>query len=244
MNISNEIKEFITDEESNGALLLTGKWGCGKSYLIKQLVNDFNKNEKFVVVVISLFGINSASMLHETIKERYLESNSGLLGAPAQKVYKTLSKLATTGAKISASALPDSAAASAISTGMASVATFNPLNFIAVKNYVGVGDKKRSFALVFDDFEICEISIKTLMGIVNEYSENRGIKTVLVADENKIADVEYSDFTEKLMGRTVKLNPNHSDTIHLILANYSNKDSDYKSFLLANEACLRGAFFS
>ena len=46
MNIKNEIREFINADENNGALLITGSWGCGKSYLVKSLVNDFNQGKK------------------------------------------------------------------------------------------------------------------------------------------------------------------------------------------------------
>ena len=38
MDIRNEIVEFINTDESNGALLITGHWGCGKTHLVKALV--------------------------------------------------------------------------------------------------------------------------------------------------------------------------------------------------------------
>lgn len=79
MDISNEIKEYINDEESNGALLLTGKWGCGKSYLIKKLAKEINNEKEFAIIVISLFGVDSPSMLHTIIKDYYLEQTSVLL---------------------------------------------------------------------------------------------------------------------------------------------------------------------
>ena len=58
MDVRKEIMEFISRKEKNGALLLTGKWGCGKSYLIKKCVNDLN-TQKNAIAVISLFGIDS-----------------------------------------------------------------------------------------------------------------------------------------------------------------------------------------
>ena len=39
MLIENELNLFIRSEENNGALLITGEWGCGKSYLIKKYDN-------------------------------------------------------------------------------------------------------------------------------------------------------------------------------------------------------------
>ena len=46
MNIKNEIIEFINFDENNGALLITGSWGCGKSYLVKSLITEFNQGNE------------------------------------------------------------------------------------------------------------------------------------------------------------------------------------------------------
>lgn len=42
MGVRKEIMEFISRKEKNGALLLTGKWGCGKTYLIRQVRDELN----------------------------------------------------------------------------------------------------------------------------------------------------------------------------------------------------------
>ena len=39
MNVTSEIKSYIELKETCGALLLTGKWGCGKSYIMHQLAD-------------------------------------------------------------------------------------------------------------------------------------------------------------------------------------------------------------
>lgn len=227
MDIRNEIVEFINADESNGALLITGHWGCGKSYLVKAIVNDFNKCDEYAVAIISLFGIDSISMLHERVKDAYLEFNSGLLGKTARKAFDVLKKLTNESAKITAAALPTSVTASAISTGISSVTSFDALKFVTVKNTVGVGEKLRKFAIVFDDFERGGVDRQQLLGAINEYSENRGIKTILIADEEKIKENEYKEFKEKLISRTLKMMPNHTDTIHSIIINYKDKDEDY-----------------
>lgn len=244
MNIKNEIIEFINADENNGALLITGSWGCGKSYLVKSLVNDFNQNNEFAIAIISLFGIDSISMLHERIKDAYLEFNSGLFGRTARKVFGTLKKLTNESAKVTAAALPTSITASAISTGISSVTSFDALKFVTVKNTVGFGEKLRKFAIVFDDFERCGIDKTQLLGAINEYSENRAIKTILIADEEKITEDEYKEFKEKLISRTLKMIPDHTDTIHSIIENYKDKDQDYKNFIIEHEHCFRGAYLN
>ncbi len=35
MELKDEIINYVSTEENNGALLVTGKWGCGKTYILK-----------------------------------------------------------------------------------------------------------------------------------------------------------------------------------------------------------------
>ena len=49
MLISYEIDAFIKNKENNGALLITGQWGCGKSYLIKNCVDNLNKQNAYAI---------------------------------------------------------------------------------------------------------------------------------------------------------------------------------------------------
>lgn len=39
-----EIENYIEEQDQNGALLVTGKWGSGKTYLIRQIEKKLNKN--------------------------------------------------------------------------------------------------------------------------------------------------------------------------------------------------------
>lgn len=153
-----------------------------------------------------------------------------------------MKKLTNESAKVTAAALPTSVTASAISTGISSVTSFDALKFVTVKNTVGLGEKLRKFAIVFDDFERCGIEKKQLLGAINEYSENRAIKTILIADEEKITEEEYKEFKEKLITRTLKMIPDHTDTILSIIENYKDKDQEYKKFIVEYEHCFRGAY--
>ena len=61
---------------------------------------------------------------------------------------------------------------------------------------------KKRLVLFFDDFERSKLDRIELMGVINEYSENRGIKVIIIADEEKIA--------------SNKADKNNSDTNHQI----------------------------
>lgn len=242
MLIENELKLFMKSEENNGALLITGKWGCGKSYLVKKCVCDLNAQKEYAIAMISLFGVDSVDSLNTRIRDAYLEFTSNILGKKAQKAYKVLKKVATDGAKIVAAALPNSATASAISMGASSVLSFNPLYLFNVKNTVGQGEGRRKFALVFDDFERCNIDIKNLMGAINDYAENKEIKVIIVADEAKIASETYKEFKEKVVARTLQMSSDYSQIINSIIEKYKTSNKEYKEFLKKSRDYIISAF--
>lgn len=79
MNTHNEIIEYIKSKEYVGALLVTGKWGSGKSYLIKEIAevvnnsyNDKDFNGIHRMLLISLFDVDSIEMLEKKIKNAIL----------------------------------------------------------------------------------------------------------------------------------------------------------------------------
>lgn len=65
------------------------------------------------------------------------------------------------------------------------------------------------------------------MGAINEYSENRDIKIILIADEEHIKNEEYKEFKEKLISRTIKLVSNYDDTISSIINAYEENTVGY-----------------
>ena len=72
MDAKQEIIDYIETKEIPGALLLTGEWGCGKTYLIKEIANEYKENKEnkeFVFVIVSLFGVESVSELQEKVKK-------------------------------------------------------------------------------------------------------------------------------------------------------------------------------
>lgn len=56
--------------------------------------------------------------------------------------------------------------------------------------------------LFFDDFERSKLDRIELMGVINEYSENRKVKVIIIADEEKIARKKLMKIT---LNPTVKM---------------------------------------
>lgn len=270
MDIKDEIINFIERKEETGALLITGKWGSGKSYYIKNLAAELNDAPKEYLCVISLFGIDSVENLTKAVKECYLEANSTIFTKTARKIGKIVGKTVNSGLKVAEAATGGNVAVSAAQKGFSSVISLGLLDFISVKNYIGRGKSKRKFVLVFDDLERCKINTVDLLGAINEYCENRNIKTIILAAEDVILKNEenikkvvweegitkkeasikeqirsvsdYRDFKEKVIFQTIAFSMPYVDIIDAMIDKYSEGVSGYKDFLKCNSCSIKQVF--
>ena len=71
VNVKDEINRYISSNETVGAMMVTGNWGSGKSYLVKQIADEQNKSEEkeYAMVVVSLFGIDSIDTLTKMVNK-------------------------------------------------------------------------------------------------------------------------------------------------------------------------------
>lgn len=77
MKLIEELKNYCDISNPVGALMLSGEWGCGKTYLIKNKLIPLMKKE-YVFVSVSLFGIDSLDKLRVEVKKKWLEKASEL----------------------------------------------------------------------------------------------------------------------------------------------------------------------
>lgn len=246
MNTRNEIIEYIKAKEYTGALLVTGKWGSGKSYLIKEIAQKVNRSDNkgdfngiHRMLFISLFDVDSIEILEKKIKRAFLFQKYRL-----EDNNHNIGKI-TNGAKQLINIIGQATGKSGLSNAALSI---NIFDFIDIDNKFSVRSlkgKKESFdvelILVFDDFERCSIPKDVLIGVLNEYLENRNIKTIIVADEDKIKDSRYKEYKEKLVSRTVKIDSDYDAIIESIVFNYRGNE-EYKTFLQANCEILISVF--
>lgn len=229
MDFETEIDNYISSEEHNGALLVTGKWGCGKTFVLKRIRDSHNKNGDAVIAMVSLFGIDSTELLAKKVKETVFFAQTSKTKEKNQRTIRRLKQNITP-------VLSAFQEYSNIIKGINAALSINFYDWVSVEKEVVQYSKdlkkndpiKRPLVLVFDDLERCGIDIKDLLGSINEYAENREIKTIIVADENKIGDEKYTEFKEKVICRTIKLSPNSSDVIASIISNYKESKTEYE----------------
>ena len=66
-----ELVHYCRKDHTIGSLILVGESGCGKTYLIEKELRNSLKDTHFIVRV-SLFGVDSITALHDTIKKQWL----------------------------------------------------------------------------------------------------------------------------------------------------------------------------
>jgi len=273
MGTREEILNYIKSKETCGALLLTGEWGCGKSCLIKEVVREVNAGKEISVGIISLFGVDDIATLNHCVKETYLSAYSGVFTKTVRKAVKGVGQLIKSGAEVASAADPSCGVSAGLAKGIGRVLSLNVFDYVPVKNQFGRGDKKKKFVLVFDDLERCKINIVDLFGTINDYCENKKIKTILIADESKLSideieeeswlkneqeekkqeytdeekerSKQYKEFKEKLIFSTIKLEVNYDAIIDNIIKEYQETivDSNYKVYLGLKASTIKQVFY-
>ena len=167
MNTSEEIKYYVSQKSNTGALLVTGKWGCGKTYLIRQIINELNNGNEYIAVLVSLFGVDSIELLHNEIKNKVFFSRG--FDKVQEKSTRTIScvkDLSVLATEILGEAFPIAK-------------SINKALNVRWQDYFNVGNEvkcfcaetenhivKKKLVLFFDDFERSKLDRIELMGVL------------------------------------------------------------------------------
>lgn len=73
MNTIDELLYYCRESEPVGAVLLSGEWGCGKTYLVDHELKAILDGEA-VILRISLFGITRPEEIHDAVKSAWMET--------------------------------------------------------------------------------------------------------------------------------------------------------------------------
>ncbi len=83
MSTLQELIRYCNEDHHLGALLLTGEWGCGKTYLIEQELAEALRATH--IVRVSLLGVDSVEALNEAIRQQWLLICTPFLGKLKQE---------------------------------------------------------------------------------------------------------------------------------------------------------------
>ena len=231
-----EIARYCRGENTFGALLLCGEWGSGKTHLLeKDLPAELGVG--YILLRISLFGEESLDEIRKKIRREYLEHFLMILREESANPVSGSAETAT------APSANDWVYRIGEESPWMSMYLQDPYEYIQPEPVMA----GRRVILIFDDLERTNLSQVEILGCINEYCENLHIKTIIVANEEKIENrnsseagssadrkrefLNYSEMKEKLIEQTVRLHVDETAVIDSILKQYRTSLKGYKDFL-------------
>ncbi|MDR0789206.1 MAG: KAP family NTPase [Bacteroidales bacterium] len=194
-HITEYLEYYINLDNPQYAVLLTGEWGCGKTFYIKKLIEQWKKEDNdnskqyltFKPIYVSLNGIDNVSAINDKIRAEI----SPWLYSNGMKFAKNLAKGLIKGA---------------LKVDFGDNLSFDVdlLNIFSSREAKIKGNK----ILVFDDVERSKLEPDTIFGYINSFVEHLGCKVVLIADDTKFEGDNYKQIKEKLIGQTFKVENN------------------------------------
>lgn len=193
------LDKYKDDLDPQYAVLLDGKWGCGKTFFIKSWLDTFQteNEDELAPMYVSLFGVQTVKQINDTI--------NGLLfpfmNSKVYKIGKTITKMVASAAlRFNVDYDGDKKSDGTVDFKL------DPLMDL-------LNDKKKELKgrriLIFDDLERANIGVKELYGYINRFVEHNRFKVIVVCNSTEITDIEtFNRFREKVIGRTFEI---HSD---------------------------------
>lgn len=165
------IKHYIEKDKTQSAIMLTGAWGTGKSYYIRNVLEPYLKaNSKHRCAIVSLYGLKNTS---EISKHIYFELRT-IGSSRKSEAFSTTKAAATIIAKT-------------VLNGMTNMIGFDigKVDDEDLEKVYSSIDLSNTL-VVFEDLERSNIDIIDILGYVNSLTEQDGAKVLLVANENEI----------------------------------------------------------
>lgn len=212
------LTSYIENPDPCYALMLKGKWGCGKTYLVNQWIEDTFKNsvKKDDVVLepirVTLYGMTDTEQITKAIDRQlhpFLYSKAAKIGANILKIAGKV--VLRTDLDFNRNGQNDATLTTSLDS----------LSFLASKDET---IKPTSLKLlVFDDLERSHIPMKQLLGYINYFVEYCGCHVMIVGDESKITDPNdkkiLDDFKEKTVGKEFEVIPDMTAAIDYFINN-------------------------
>lgn len=210
------LDEYLQMQTPQFAVMITGKWGCGKTYFIKNIKDQWCSSNKNVSknsidlkpIYVSLNGLSSINSVIRKVKTVLYP----ILYSKGATVAKTVILSALRIASKSFLDLDKDGAGEDMN------------NLLDAEGIIEVFKSdsdtlEGNRVMILDDVERCKIPLDELFGFINSIVEHSNSKVILICDEEKLAEVatkeslatQYKNFKEKLIGQTFALEVNYAD---------------------------------
>jgi len=244
MSTLDELIHYCNEPDPVGALMLTGEWGGGKTYLIKHDLKNALK-DTHILVSVSLFGMSSSKTLRDSVRQKWFESCLPILSSVKRAkdstggIFKAVSR-----ALRYVNPLAGTAADFVLST--------DALDFVPIKPEVEDLEThtKKRVILVYDDFERVKMDPMELIGVINDYCENHKFNTIIVANEESFKKemvedkMAYHMLREKTVSQMIYYIPDYASIIYSIISKRKWPSEEYAKFMAEHEDTVLDVFMS
>lgn len=190
-NPNGHVKSFLdyyldASNELDYAVLIDGRWGSGKTYLVKQYLREANLKHFFV----SLNGITTVRQ----VEEEFYRQRHPVLASKGMRVAGAVLR----------GAIKATLKVDLDSDGKEDASVSAQLPDIDIVKELG---NPREYLLVFDDLERASLPAATILGYINAFVEQDGMRAIVLANEDEItkSDPAYRRIKEKLFGQTLRV---------------------------------------
>ena len=213
-----EIKYYVENKFYNYAVMIDGAWGSGKTHFVKQVLLPELRKETKTSIYISLYGVRN---IGELSKKIYIEF---LLKDKTDRINTTL--------------LAGATEALDVVSGLISP-------FIGKYGDIEIKEKKiqnlvqkiipiKDCILIFDDLERCNCPMKEILGYINGFVEQAGMKVLIIANQaelrQKVDEQSMSLQLNTVLGEDEKLDfeDKHEKEIYNLLAGKNTQEEGIK----------------
>lgn len=202
-NIVEPIINYLNEEKSDYCVLINGRWGCGKTFYIKnRLQEEVLNNVGRKLVYISLFGTNTIEDLYTSILlgissakgvdlfNEVKENNDAVRGGAEflkdNRLYKCIGNISFKGILLK---------------GLKQIPGFKNIEVFSKDVLEGLYFFD-DYCIVLDDFERSNINRMELFGVLDILADQNGAKVIIVSNDDKIKDVYNDDEQNKRIEET------------------------------------------
>ena len=216
-NIANFLDGYMLNPDPQYAVMLTGRWGCGKTFFINSWLDTVNvkggDREEVIYlrpIYVSVFGMSSLTEVKTEIDRKV----NPFYYSKTAKVLKTAAKFASKIVFKTDLTIDENRDIKATASGSLDI-----MSLFESKSDEVSGTR----FIVFDDIERSDIPIKSLLGFIHFFVDRCKFHVVIIGDDSKFKGNNkkiFNEFKEKTIGRQFEIQSDVESALDSYIEDY------------------------